>query len=121
MASQALTLYNKERALSFAREYLGREEARLISTALLPIMPPLLSNGYSNGGDPLKLKSSPTKSARKAQPKKMTGGTTASSVQPKTLAVLANVLQEHRQAAHPPTLARPSRQLNRVSPILSLE
>jgi hypothetical protein len=27
MASQALTLYNKERALSFTRDYLGREEA----------------------------------------------------------------------------------------------
>jgi hypothetical protein len=76
MASQALTLYNKERALSFAREYLGREEGRLISVAPLAIMPSPLSNGYSNGGDPLKIKSAPTKSARKAQPKKMTGGTT---------------------------------------------
>jgi hypothetical protein len=76
MASQALTLYNKERVLSFAREYLGREEARLISVAPLTIMPLPLNNGYSNGGDPLKLKSAPTKSAKKAQAKKMTGDAT---------------------------------------------
>jgi hypothetical protein len=76
MASQALTLYNKERALSFAREYLRREEAQSISMAPLAIMPLLFSNGYSNRGDTIKLKTTPTKSVRKAQPKKTTGGTT---------------------------------------------
>jgi hypothetical protein len=76
MASQALTLYKKERALSFAREYLGREESRSISMAPLAIMPPLFSNNYSNGGDTIKLKTTLTKSVRKGQPKKTTGGTT---------------------------------------------
>jgi hypothetical protein len=63
MASHALALYtphsssyNKERALSFAHEYLGREEARSISMAPLATLPPPRSNGYSSKGDNLKKK-----------------------------------------------------------------
>jgi hypothetical protein len=75
MASQALTLYNKERALSFTRDYLGREEAWSIFVAPLAILPPPMSNGHSNGGDTLMLKSASTKGVRKAQPKRSAGGT----------------------------------------------
>lgn len=36
----ALTLYNREKALAFAKEYLEKEEAHQLSTTPLPIMPP---------------------------------------------------------------------------------
>lgn len=58
MARHDLTLYtpnssyNKEKALSFAREYLGREEAHSIAVTPLAILPPPKSNGSK--GDNLK-------------------------------------------------------------------
>jgi hypothetical protein len=48
--------HTTKRALSFPREYLGREEARSISVAPLATLPPPRSNGYSSKGDNLKKK-----------------------------------------------------------------
>lgn len=68
----ALTLYNREKAMAFAKEYLEREEARQISTVPFAIMPP---PSKSIGGEPPK-KLAPAKKTKKDQSKKTSGSKT---------------------------------------------
>jgi hypothetical protein len=66
----ALTLYDKEKAMAFAREYFEREKVCQVSTIGPAPMPP---PSKSNGREPSK-KIAPAKKAKKGQPKKTTGG-----------------------------------------------